>query len=153
MPYSLKFSTHLSAPPSTVWAWMTSFEGISKEMAPYLQMSAPPGVGNLRSVEFQPGKPMFRSWIRLFGLIPFDYSDLTLLSLEEGVGFVEHSPMGSMRSWRHVRHLTPTAGGCVLTDELTFEPRLAGWLSYRIVRAFFNHRHRMLERHLGKFIE
>ncbi len=153
MQYTLKFTTHIAASPSTVWDWMTSFDGISKEMAPYLQMSAPRGVGNLQSVGFQPGKPMFRSWIRLFGLIPFDYSDLTLLSLEEGVGFVEHSPMGSMRSWRHVRHLTPRGSGCVLTDELTFEPRIAGWLSYRIVRAFFNHRHRMLERHLGKFIE
>ena len=153
MQYNLKFSTQLAASPSAVWDWMTSFEGISREMAPYLQMSAPRGVTSLLAVDFQLGKPMFRSWIRLFRLIPFDYSDLTLLSLEQGVGFVEQSPMGSMRSWRHVRRLTPTAGGCVLTDELTFEPRIAGWLSCRIVRAFFNHRHRMLERHLGKFIE
>lgn len=149
MQYNLKFSTQLAASPSRVWEWMTSFDGISKEMAPYLHMSKPKGVTDLRSVNFQPGKPMFRSWISLFRLIPFDYSDLTLISLEEGVGFVEQSPMGSMRSWRHVRQLAPTGDGCVLTDELTFEPRIAGWLSCRIVRAFFSHRHRMLARYLG----
>lgn len=150
MRYNLTFSTHLAASPATVWDWMTSFAGISKEMAPYLRMSTPRGVTDLRSIDFQPGKPMFRSWISLFRLIPFDYSDLTLISLEEGVGFVEQSPMGSMRSWRHARRLTPAGDGCVLTDELTFEPRIAGGLSYRIVRAFFSHRHRMLARHLGK---
>jgi ligand-binding SRPBCC domain-containing protein len=101
---------------------------------------------------FQPGKPMFRSWITLFHVIPFDFSDLTLMSLEEGVGFVEQSKMGTMRSWRHARRITPAGGGCVLTDELAFEPRIMGWLSFRIVRAFFAHRHRRLERYLGKFV-
>ncbi len=150
MQYQLTFSTHLAASPSTVWDWMTSFAGISREMSPYLHMSKPSGVSDLRSLAFQPGQPMFRSWISLFHLIPFDYSDLTLVSLEEGVGFVEQSPMGSMRSWRHSRQLRSAAdGGCVLTDELTFEPRTAGWLCCRIVRAFFSHRHRMLARYLG----
>jgi hypothetical protein len=131
---------------------MTSFNGIAKEMAPFLHMSTPRGVTNLKSMPFQPGKPMFRSWITLFRVIPFDYSDLTLMSFEEGVGFVEQSEMGTMRHWRHKRLLTPVGGGCVLTDELTFEPRIAGWLSFRIVRAFFTHRHRKLERYLGKSV-
>jgi ligand-binding SRPBCC domain-containing protein len=147
MQYHLTFSTHLAASPATVWDWMTSFAGISREMAPYLHMSKPSGVTDLRSVGFKPGQAMFRSWISLFHLIPFDYSDLTLISLEEGVGFVEQSPM---RIWRYSRQLRPAAdGGCVLTDELTFDPRIAGWLSCRIVRAFFSHRHRMLARYLG----
>ena len=150
MPYTLRFSTALAVPMSTAWEWMTSFEGISKEMAPYLHMSAPRGVTSLASIDFVPGKPMFRSWITLFGVVPFDYSDLTLLRLEEGVGFLEQSPMGTMRLWRHERRLSPAGAGCVLTDELTFEPRVAGWLSFRIVRSFFAHRHRNLARHLGK---
>ena len=150
MKYTLKLSTHVAAPPAEVWAWMTSFEGISKEMSPYMHMSAPSGVTSLKSVPFEPGKRLFRSWITLFHVVPFDYSDLTLESLEEGVGFVEQSPMGTMRSWRHVRRIVQAESGCVLTDELTFEPRIAGWLTHKIVRAFFQHRHRMLERHLGK---
>lgn len=150
MPCHYTLSTPLAASPAQVWSWITSMDGIAKEMSPYLRMSAPAGVSNLATLEIRPGERLFRSWILLFGVLPFDYSDLTLESLEPGTGFVEQSPMGSMRSWRHVRRITPSATGCVLTDELTFEPRMAGWLACRIVRAFFRHRHRMLARHLGR---
>ncbi len=150
MSYHLKFSTHLAASSEQVWSWITSFDGIAKEMAPYMQMSVPAGVTDLGSVTVTSGQPLFRSWIKLFGVIPFDYSDLTLESLEEGVGFVEQSPMGSMRSWRHERRIISASTGCILTDELTFEPRLAGWLTSKMVSAFFAHRHRMLAQHLGR---
>lgn len=152
MKYTLEFSTRLAASPSDVWKWITSFDGISKEMAPYMQMSAPKRVAKLGDVKIVPGQRLFRSWITLFGVLPFDYSDLTLLSLEEGSGFVEQSPMGSMRLWRHERRITPladSAAGCTITDTLTFEPRLAGGISRRIVHAFFEHRHRQLQLHLG----
>ena len=124
-PLTLEFNTQLKASPPTVWAWITSFDGISKEMAPYMRMSRPEAVSNLASIQFEPGTRMFRSWIFLFGVIPFDYSDLTLLRLKEGAGFVEQSPMGSMRLWRHERLITPNEDGCILTDRLTFEPRFA----------------------------
>jgi len=150
MKYTLKFKTRLVASQPEVWAWMTSFEGISKEMAPYMRMTAPKGVTSIKSMSFKPGQRMFRSWILLFGLIPIDYSDLTLESLDEGAGLVEQSPMGSMRLWRHERRLTSVEDGCELSDELTFEPRIAGWLAFRIIRAFFTHRHRNLTRYLGK---
>ena len=149
MPYNLKFSTQVRVSAPEAWNWITSFAGISKEMAPYLHMSTPKGVNDMASVKIELGKPMFRSWITLFGVIPFDYSDLTPLSLDEGVGFVEQSPMGSMRLWRHERRISPNDQGCVIHDELTFEPRIAGWISFRIVRAFFHHRHRNLARYLG----
>lgn len=123
-------------------------DGIAREMAPYLRMSAPLGVTDLTSLDPEPGKRLFRSWIKLFGVLPVDYSDLTLVSMEEGVGFVEQSPMGTMRLWRHERRITPDGEGCVLSDVLTFEPRLAGWLTVRIVRALFGHRHRMLRKYL-----
>jgi hypothetical protein len=128
---------------------MTSIDGISKEMSPYIRMSAPAGVTNLQSISFVPGKRLFRSWISLFKVIPFDYSDLTLERLEEGVGIVEQSPMGSMRLWRHERKIIPSDKGCILTDEISFEPRFAGFLSNKVVNAFFRHRHRMLCRYLG----
>lgn len=149
MKYTVKYSTHLAASEKEVWEWMTSIDGISKEMSPFMRMSVPAGVTNLQSASFEPGKRLFRSWITLFKIIPFDYSDLTLESLEEGVGFVEKSPMGSMRSWQHVRRISPAEKGCILTDEVTFEPRFAGFIANRIVRAFFGHRHRMLRRYLG----
>lgn len=128
---------------------MTSFDCISKEMSPYLHMSAPAGVTSLQTISFSPGVRLFCSWITLFRILPFDYSDLTLESVEEGVGFVEKSPMGTMRIWRHVRRITPAESGCSLSDTLTFEPRFAGRISRLIVAAFFRHRHRQLARHLG----
>jgi hypothetical protein len=156
MKTSLEFSTRVAASPAEAWSWMTSFAGIAKEMAPYMQMSAPKGVKNLGDVALVPGQRLFRSWITLFGVLPFDYSDLTLLSLEEGSGFVEQSPMGSMRLWRHERRITPAdssnhsdSKGCTITDTLTFEPRFASGISRRIVCAFFEHRHRQLKLHLG----
>lgn len=149
MPHQLKFATPVRVSPIEAWKWISSFEGISKEMAPYLRMSAPKGVNDLSPAKIELGKPMFRSWIKLFGVIPFDYSDLTLLRIDDGVGFLEQSPMGSMRLWRHERRIEPNEHGCVIHDELTFEPRIADWISFRIVRAFFTHRHRNLARYLG----
>jgi ligand-binding SRPBCC domain-containing protein len=149
MTYSLEFKSQLSAPPAEVWQWITSFAGISREMMPYMRMSKPSDVHSLRDIPFQPGKRLFRSWIFLYGFIPFDFSDLTLMSVDEGVGFVEQSPMGSMRLWRHERRITPNIEGCVITDSLEFEPRFFGALAYRIVRSFFQHRHRQLRKYLG----
>lgn len=149
MPHNLKFSTQVRVSAPEAWKWITSFDGISKEMAPYLRMSIPRSDMNIATVKVEPGKRLFRSWIQLFGVIPFDYSDLTLLSIDEGVGFVEQSPMGTMRLWRHERWISPNDQGCVIHDKLTFEPRIASWLALRIVRAFFTHRHRNLARYLG----
>lgn len=114
-----------------------------------LRMSAPKGVKDIASFPFQPGVPMFRSWITLGGVLPIDFSDLTLLSLTPGVGFVEQSRMGSMKSWRHERRICPVESGCRVTDTLTFEPRFASRLSVALIRKFFTHRHNMLRKHLG----
>ena len=149
MIYRRTFSSHLQASPETVWGWITSFDGIAREMAPYLRMSAPAGTNRIDVEAVVPGQRLFRSWIKLFGLIPIDYSDLTLVQVEPGVGFIEESPMGTMCRWRHMRRITPEGQGAVLRDDLEFEPRLAGWLTAKIVEAFFAHRHRQLRRHLG----
>lgn len=149
MPITLSFETQLTASPDAAWRWITSVDGISREMAPFLRMSVPQGVTDLSSVSFQSGVPMFTSWITLFGLLPVDCSKLTLMSLSPGTGFVEQSPMGSMKLWRHERQITPLPTGCRITDTLTFEPRFAKELTTRIIQAFFSHRHRMQRRHLG----
>ncbi len=147
---TLTFSSTLAAPPETVWRWITSFDGIAREMSPLMRMSAPADMRDLSAIDFRPGVPMFRSWIRLGGMLPVDYSDLTLLELTPGVGFVEQSAMGSMRLWRHERRIAPLASGCRLTDTLTFEPRFGGRLAVAVVRRLFTHRHRQLRKHLGE---
>lgn len=152
MAYSMTFQSALAAPPARVWQWITSADGIAAEMSPWLRMSTPRQETQASLLAgFAPGVPLFRSRISLFGLLPVDYSDLTLTSLDEGSGFVEQSPMGSMSLWRHERRITPqTGGGCLLTDTLTFRPRFGGRIAAGIVEAFFSHRHQVLRRRLGQ---
>ncbi len=69
MQKSLSFETEVSVTPEAAWAWITSFEGISKEMSPFLHMSVPKGVKDISSVTLEPGVPMFRSWIVNFNFV------------------------------------------------------------------------------------
>jgi hypothetical protein len=121
-------------------------------MRPYLRMTIPPGVERLDPESIELGKKIGRSWILLFGLIPFDYDDLSLVRLDPGHGFLERSEMLSQRSWEHERTLEPTEdGGCTITDRVRWEPRLgvpAGLLR-PVIGWFFRHRHKRLGRHFG----
>jgi ligand-binding SRPBCC domain-containing protein len=149
---SLRCESRLQATPGEVWAWITSVQGIAAEMAPYLRMTTPRHVRSLTDIDIQPGVRLFRSHLLLFGILPVDHSDLTLLELREGRGFIEQSPMGSMKSWRHERLILP--GGAaepdavVLIDQITFEPRFCRRLTRSIVRRFFAHRHDVLRKNL-----
>jgi hypothetical protein len=127
-------------------------EGINDEMRPYLRMTLPPGVEQLDPESIELGKPIGRSWVLLFGLLPFDYDEITLVQLEPGCGFLERSTMLSQRSWEHERTLEPDGdGGCLIADRVRWQPRLG--LPARLLRPaigwFFRHRHKRLHRHFG----
>jgi len=124
-------------------------DGISRELAPILKMTAPRGVASIADLRVQPGERLFRSWMLLFGILPVDRSDLTLLTIEPGKGFLEQSPMLSMKLWRHERRLDASGDGTLLTDRLTFEPRLGSAVTRWFITTVFNHRHRVLRQHLG----
>lgn len=148
---SLRFESRLGAPPAHIWRWITSVEGIATELRPVLRMTAPRRVQSIEDLAVQPGKRLFRSYVFLLGVLPIDFSDMTLLEIEPGRGFVEQSPMGSMTLWRHARRILPCAdqpGMHRLVDELTFQPRwmapMVGWF----IRRVFLHRHRVLRAHL-----
>jgi ligand-binding SRPBCC domain-containing protein len=142
-----EISSTVSASPSEAWRWITSIEGISAELAPYLRMSVPRGITALPDLKIEAGVPLFRSTIYLFGVLPVDYSKLTLLSLDEGVGFIEQSPMGSMRLWRHERTIQALTSGCRIADSLSFEPRFMPGLAAWVVKQLFTHRHKVLRVH------
>jgi ligand-binding SRPBCC domain-containing protein len=149
---SLRFESKLRAPRAAVWDWITSLQGISAELRPLLRMTAPRGVGSITDLRIEAGRRLFRSRVYLFGALPIDRSDLTLLELEPGQGFLEQSPMLSMRLWRHERRILDCAGdpgAVLLTDQLTFTPRwmpgLVGWF----LRQVFRHRHSVLRAHFG----
>ena len=149
-PIQLEYRSRLTASPAEVWQWITSFRGIATEMRPLLRMSVPRGVQRLTTHDLIPGRPLFFSWLLLFGILPVDRMELTLMEIEEGHGFVEESPMRSMHRWRHERRIEAGECGCAIIDRLTFEPRYAPELTRWFVRRFFAHRHAVLRKHLGK---
>jgi ligand-binding SRPBCC domain-containing protein len=139
----------LNTSAEEAWDHATSFEGINYELMPIMRMTAPKGFRRLDPSSVVLGQRLFRSWVLLFGFIPFEYDDLTLVELEPGRRFLERSPMLSMSLWQHERIVEPDPqGGCVVTDNLTFEPRLPLMrpLARRIVGFQFRHRHRRLRR-------
>lgn len=149
---TLRFESELHAPAERIWEWITSVQGIRAEMWPFLRMTVPKGIRSLHDVQIVPGTRMFRSHVFLFGFLPIDYSDMTLLELRSGQGFTEQSPMGSMRLWRHERNILPCppdSGAVLLVDQLTLKPRMARRLVGWFIRHLFTHRHNILRANLG----
>ena len=145
----LRFQSALRSPVERVWEGIMSGAGINDEMRPLITMSMPDPACRLDALAFQPGVPLFRSQLRLFGIVPVGVSHLTLLSLSPMTGFIERSPMTGMRQWRHERHLAPAPGGCTLLDTLEFEPRCFPGVARALVSLLFRHRHRRLCRRYG----
>jgi hypothetical protein len=148
----ISVSSRLEARPDRVWNRVVTPAGINDELRPLLRMTVPRGVERLDPASVELGRPIGRSWVLLFGLVPFDYDEITLVRLEEGRGFLERSRMLSQRVWEHERTLEPTAeGGCLITDRVRWEPRipLPGTLLRPLIRALFRHRHRRLRRRFG----
>lgn len=134
-----------------VWARVATFEGVNDELMPIARMTCPVEFRRIDPAVVPLGRPWFRSWLLLFGVVPFDYDHLTLVAIEPGRGFHEDSTMLSQRRWVHVRRLEDVAGGCRVTDRVGFEPRAAwlGPLLLPVFRAVFRHRHRRLARYFG----
>jgi len=140
-------SSALAAPAAEVWAHATSIDGINAELAPWLKMTAPPELRSLSDVEVVLGRPIGRSTVLLFGWLPVDRMELTLVELEPGRRFVERSQVRSQKLWQHERTVEPEGdGGCRLTDRLMFEPRLGGPLVAAFLRRVFAARHAYLRR-------
>jgi len=145
-----RIASSLRAEPAAVWERATSAEGINAELGPLLRMTVPRGLDSLDLQNLQPGR-LGRSWILLFGLLPFDYDDIGLTWIEAERGFLERSTMLSQRLWEHERTLQADGEGTLIEDRLAWEPRvpLPGRLLRPLIAATFRHRHRQLCRHFG----
>lgn len=144
----------VTAEVDTVWRRVVSPEGINHEMRPWMTMSLPRGAEDVTIDSVRVGEPVGRAWLRLLGVVPFDYDHLSIVELEPGRRFLEESTMLSMRRWVHERSLSPAPGGAtVVRDRVVVGPRAAlvraGPVLRTVLAAFFRHRHRRLARHFA----
>ncbi|MEK1904715.1 MAG: hypothetical protein AAAB13_02970 [Pseudomonas sp.] len=146
----LRFESTLPTTPEIAWRWVTEVRSLRREMRPWLWMSVPRGTRSLQDVPFEPGQPLFTSWLWLFGILPIGVSRLTLLELNPGTGFVEQSAMTGMRLWRHQRDIQASASGTRVIDQLTVEPLLPAFLVKAFLHLFFASRHRALRRRAAR---
>ncbi|MCX6408219.1 MAG: hypothetical protein NTV28_14995 [Propionibacteriales bacterium] len=149
MTVVVEVASTVPLPREVVWARVASVAGIQHEMMPWLLMSMPRGTEHLDVHTLPVGQPLGKAWLRLFGVLPVEYDDLTVVELEPGRRFREVSRMLSARRWEHERTLTSVdGGGTQVHDRLTIDPRLrhGAGATRAVVSAIFRHRHRRLAR-------
>lgn len=148
-------SSLLSAPAPDVWARVVTPEGINDEFWPWMTMSIPADFAGKTIDDVELGQPIGRCWVRLLGVIPVDYDDLTIVELEAGRRFLEQSRLFSAPQWQHERMVEPIdAATSRVTDRLTFTPRRGMGLTGRpLIALIFRWRHRRLRRHFGSAAE
>jgi hypothetical protein len=76
----------VDAPAERVWERVVTPEGINDELRPWMTMSMPRGAESLTVDNVPIGTPIGRAWLRLFGVVPFDYDRLSIAALEPGKG-------------------------------------------------------------------
>lgn len=125
--------------------------GVNAELGPWVRMSYPADRAALDGRAVPVGQVLFRSWLCLFGMLPFDRHALRLERLYPGLGFDERSSSWLQKVWLHRRRIEAVDGGARVTDELEIEPRLpfATPLVRRVVGVLFAHRHRQLRTRFG----
>ncbi|WP_078278393.1 hypothetical protein [Mycobacteroides franklinii] len=152
--------SEIDCPVDKVWERVTSQEGINDEMGPYMKMTMPKQFRGKSIADVTPGTRIGKSFLLLFGVLPFGFDDITVARVEPGRMFREESLMTGMRVWVHHRTLEPLASETGektrVTDEVTLAPQapmglIPGWgrLLSKILAAFFTHRHRRLSRTLS----
>ena len=177
--FIVEVTSILRAPKPRIWESISTFRGVNYELSPFVTMSCPQPDTKL-SIECITPQPLFRSWLFLFGILPFEFDLIKISSFDEGTGFKERSSMALCSRWNHDRTLESVANletesnaideVALSTDEvntididdrtftkvvdrLSFRPRfyLLGYLMKYIVKYLFLHRHRRLANLFGGF--
>lgn len=148
-------SSEVPSPIDEVWRFVTSATGINYELMPVMRMTVPQSFKDKSIQDVSPGEYLGRSWFLLGGLVPFDYSKITVAEIDPGERFLERSTLGSMRHWQHERKLESIGGNRTrITDSLEFLLRFPAPGTARvtgsILRLLFRHRHRKLAKRFGQ---
>ncbi len=151
-----EISSVLDAPAATVWARVSTMDGVNAELAPWVRMTHPATLHSLADAPELVGRVAFHSWLLAGGWIPFDRHALRLASVDDrgadGGGFVEESTSWMQARWRHERDVEPVDDDrCRVTDRLLVVPRLslARPVVARVVPWLFGRRHRVLAETFG----
>lgn len=150
MAHTFTCQTEIHVTPAAFWQGMT-MAAVNAELLPLVRMTVPARLRQVPAGQWVTGRPLFRSLILLFGLIPVDVHLLQLERLDPGEGFLERSSSWVNRVWLHARHTTPTRSGCIVTDTVTVESRIPGMAAWMlpVYQWVFRHRHRRLRRMYG----
>lgn len=148
---SVVVESRLAAAPEVVWARVATMAGVNRELMPAARMTFPAKFDRLDTADVPLGEVLFRSWVLLGGVLPYDRHALRLIELDPGRGFHEESTSWAQRRWTHIRSLAPVDGGTLIRDEVLFQPRLSflAPLLRPIIAGVFRHRHRVLRRDFG----
>ena len=155
MATTVSARVRLAAPVDEVWAWVTTPKGINDELRPIMKMTVPAGWGDRSLAEVEAPVTVGRSWILLFGFLPFDWDHLHLAAVGER-SFNERSSMMSATSWHHDRAVEPDGDATVLSDDLAFVLRRplrwmpgSAQLYQAVITRIFRHRHARLVARFG----
>lgn len=154
-PVRLAFRSELRAPQSQVLAQAQNMSGVNFELAPWVRMTVPQAYAQrslFDATADELTRPLlFRSVLLALGVLPFDVHAFHLDRVLPGEGFDERSSSWMQKTWIHRRRVVAHGDGCVVTDELEIEPRIA--FMTPVVRAIvgflFRHRHRRLAARYG----
>jgi hypothetical protein len=148
----LQIASDLAADPQAVLAHVGTLAGVNQELRPIFTMTAPRSFRGRSLFQAPVGRPLFRSWLLLGGVVPVDFDHLTFESVDPASGFVESSTMLTMATWRHERRVTARApSGTRIVDRLAFTPRVPGTgrALASLVERLFLHRHARLRALFG----
>lgn len=140
--------SHLAASPARIWSSVSGFDGVNREMSPFLRMSPPDGV-TLENATV--GEVIDLNLTGPLNL-PLGTYPLRLVEVEIGSRFLEQTQMLPFLLWQHERTISSHEDGTQITDSLGWR-----WRAQRLdpiliagVRRFFTHRHRRLRQEFGE---
>lgn len=139
---TITVTSRLAAPPAAVWAHAATMEGVNFELRPLVRMTVPAAVRGKTLEDVELDTTAFHSVLLAGGVLPFDRHALRLVKVQPGRGFQERSTSLLHARWEHERTIVADGDGSLLTDRVTFEPRLGpAGLERAVVAALFRHRH------------
>ncbi len=148
--------SELPCSPAQLWAAVGTMSGVNYELGPWIRMSTPEAFRGVHidawADRVEKGKPIFRSWVLLLGVVPIDRHSFGMDRIEPGRSFSENSTSWTMKEWRHDRKVESiSGGGCRVQDRVRATPRLPGVAVFvrPIYKALFRHRHKRLRRKFG----